>query len=591
LPLEPPIKVSPEYAALLKACQGEQTAKQIARQLLQDSRLGFKNEAAIYRMLQDLRDRRLISWEWVIPIPEQTKPEEPLTRMLARIEDEQLRQKSLSLLNELNEARKNVARASGDPQKLACSLADLDATFTRMTGAAPTRSAGHMYAARTLVYEDCRRDIEVTISPEMIHSLGPALTLLLDGARWVSYEFAARARQVFEKIYTDLTRKSGSPVVEAVAFYEKLRPLVFSGESAIHKTVLKDFYKRWSQILQVDSKERQVSLSSVELRPRVLSAFAAPRAGWPYARFHSPDLMIAAASPAAIRRGDYLFVLGELHPGGISISNGIFVDQHPVPQELFQALERDLPESRVLFIAPKHQPGANARTSLCLINPHDYFLDYSLDSAHFAPQSTLALGNIVFERHNAKLMARTRDGRVAFDAVEFLGFLLTTLSGADLKIAPPARHTPRICIDRLCVTRESWLFSPAEVSFVEEKDEAFRFLAARRWAQDRGMPRFVFVKTPAEVKPFFVDFDSPVLINVFTKMVRRVLSDNHTDPLISMPANPLITVSEMLPTPEQLWLTDAEGQFYTSELRMVAVDLLDKANRHGTDAASDSLTS
>ena len=31
-------------------------------------------------------------------------------------------------------------------------------------------------------------------------------------------------------------------------------------------------------------------------------------------------------------------------------------------------------------------------------------------------------------------------------------------------------------------------------------------------------------------------------------------------------------VSEMLPTPDQLWLQNAQGERYTSELRIVAVD-------------------
>jgi hypothetical protein len=34
----------------------------------------------------------------------------------------------------------------------------------------------------------------------------------------------------------------------------------------------------------------------------------------------------------------------------------------------------------------------------------------------------------------------------------------------------------------------------------------------------------------------------------------------------------MVTVAEMLPTPDQVWLTDARGVRYTSELRMVAVD-------------------
>ena len=33
-----------------------------------------------------------------------------------------------------------------------------------------------------------------------------------------------------------------------------------------------------------------------------------------------------------------------------------------------------------------------------------------------------------------------------------------------------------------------------------------------------------------------------------------------------------LPVVEMLPAPDQAWLTDARGQRYTAELRMVAVD-------------------
>jgi hypothetical protein len=315
------------------------------------------------------------------------------------------------------------------------------------------------------------------------------------------------------------------------------------------------------------------------LKPQVLAAFAAPRAGWPNARFHSPDVMIAASGQDAIRRGDYKFVLGELHPGEITISNWIFVGQHPSPEELFQALEIDLPEARVLPIAARHQPGANARTSLVLHTSRDYFLDYSLDSAYTAPTRTLSLGNIVFEKSGARLIARTRDSRYVFDAIEFMGSALTSIGGADLKVVPPARHTPRITIDRFVVAREAWRFSPSEITFANEQDEAYRFINARRWARQHGLPRFVFVKTPAEVKPFFVDFDSPVLINIFAKMVHRTIAGNNPDPLVTLPPNPKITVSEMLPTPDKCWLPDADGQRYTSELRMVVVDLIDRLSR------------
>ena len=34
-----------------------------------------------------------------------------------------------------------------------------------------------------------------------------------------------------------------------------------------------------------------------------------------------------------------------------------------------------------------------------------------------------------------------------------------------------------------------------------------------------------------------------------------------------------MTISEMLPTSDQLWLIDSQGERYTAELRMIARDL------------------
>ncbi len=80
------------------------------------------------------------------------------------------------------------------------------------------------------------------------------------------------------------------------------------------------------------------------------------------------------------------------------------------------------------------------------------------------------------------------------------------------------------------------------------------------------MPRFVFVKVASEQKPCFIDFDSPIYVDIFAKLIRRDMARDAQD--VS------ITVSEMLPEPDQTWLPDAEGNQYTSELRFVAVDLL-----------------
>src|SRR5205085_1931106 len=90
---------------------------------------------------------------------------------------------------------------------------------------------------------------------------------------------------------------------------------------------------------------------------------------------------------------------------------------------------------------------------------------------------------------------------------------------------------------------------------------------ARRWMRTHNMPRWVFVRTTTEKKPFYVDFDSPTTLDAFARAVRRTAESPYADAHIK--------VTEMLPDPQQIWLLDREGQHYTSELRIVAVDRQD----------------
>jgi hypothetical protein len=126
-------------------------------------------------------------------------------------------------------------------------------------------------------------------------------------------------------------------------------------------------------------------------------------------------------------------------------------------------------------------------------------------------------------------------------------------------------HTPRVTIDRLVLCRESWRFSPAGLDFAAEKDEAARFVRARAWAAGLGIPRHVFVKSSAEVKPVYVDFASPVYVSALAKMIRQASAGERLP-------DKTITISEMLPAHDNLWLADHEGNKYTSELRFTWVD-------------------
>jgi hypothetical protein len=561
-PFNGPLTIPEEFAAVLAAIDGVRPAAEIAAEIVRDSAIDLETEEEVFAVLSDLCDEGLILWEFETPVA--AHAEQHLLDLLDRIGDDQQRRRALDLVYELQATRNAVAAAAGNPELLDQNMATLEETFERLTGETCTRSHGEMYAARTLIYEDCERALDVEIGPEVLETLGPPLSLLLDSARWFTFDLARRYREVFTNSYAELVKQTGAAAVEAVAFWHTIQPHLLSRELHLVKATTAALQERWASVLSLPDNECRVSYTTEELQPRVQQQFAAPVAGWRLGRYQCPDVMIAAESAAAIRRGDYQFVAGELHLGGNTLASTTFTAHHPKPSDLFEAYENDLPEPCIIPIPPRNWPALTARTALCLVSPKDYRMAISYDACSSSSGSVLPISAFVIEESDGQLVARTRDGSINFEIVEFFGSVLSLLCASHFKILAPRKHTPRVTIDRLIVHREAWSFSAAELEFAHRKEEADRFAGLQRWARDHGIPRFVFVKAPLEPKPFYVDLESPILINFFTRTVRQALSKGLDDQLI--------TVSEMVPTPDQLWVTDALGQRYTAELRMVGIE-------------------
>lgn len=566
LPSKPPLGIGEAQAVVLQACDGERPAKVIAAELTRSHAFLIKNETDVYKLLSDLSDKGLILW--TLEVPFATRPEQSLRRALERIKDRSLREPALAKLRQIEQARDAVADAAGDAERLDRTIGELETTFTQLTGTSSTRAAGAAYAARTLIYEDCRRDIEVAIGPELIETLGPPLSLLLLSARWFTFEAAAQYRAAFLVLYRELAQQSGTTSVDMATFWRQVQLRMLGDNVRQASLVMRAFQERWGQVLALPAGQRQVSYSSAALQPMVRAAFSAPRPGWQSARYHSPDVMIAAESIPAIQRGEYQLVMGELHVASNTLRGSFFIDQHPQPDELFAALEQDLPEPRVIPATPRNWLEITSRTRPDFVTAKDFRLAFSNDACGLPAQRTLPIASLIVTETDAGLVACSRDGQLQFDIIEFFADILSLEVVDGFKILSPQPHSPRITIDRLVVCRETWRFPPTTLAFAQEKAEAERFLAVRRWARAHDLPRWVFVKAPTERKPFFVDFDSPPLVNVLAKTIRRSLDDSeHQAPLI---------VSEMLPAFDQSWLIDADDQRYTSELRIVAVDQADE---------------
>lgn len=564
------LQLGPVSKALVAACDGSRPAGALIREL--GAGLPPDKVEILWKLLEDLKANGLLRWGFQIPLS--PTPERTLRELLLEIEEEPLRERALGLLDEVVGARDAVIRAVGNAKELERALNELEATFTRVTSRAATRGDGQIYAGRTLVYEDCRRDLELELGQPFLARLARPLSLVLASARWYSHFLATQHRAMMMQAYAELSLQHG-PTVDFLAFSRVALPRLLNVQT--NAEVERELQSRWERVLAIPEGQRRVEFRSEDLLPRAEKEFAAPHAGWQKARCHSPDMLISASSVEAIRQGDYQVVLGELHLAINTLDRWVFFVQHPDPESLRAAIESDLPEPSLIPLFAKVWNAAEASSNLGLSAPavpsrmdvalrssKDYYLDFSLDPHGFPASQVLPIGDLVVEPGENGLVVRPRDRRVEFDIIDFYQLVMLMQVLATFRIVPGGNYTPRVTIDHVVIARESWSFPASAMEFVQADTAGERFAAARRWAAQRGIPRFVFIKTPSEAKPFYLDFESPVLIEIFAKAVRAAAT-----------ANPeaKISVSEMLPDHDQVWLPDAQGNRYTAELRMVAIDL------------------
>lgn len=549
--------VLPEVAEALRRCDGTLPGSDVATALCAEGWVETRDEAL--DVLAGLQKKRWISWSPELPaVPH---PEEQLRRRLEAIGPAQLREPGLARLDALLDARDQVGAAGEDPRRLVAALDDLDTVFGTLTRTAPTRNEGRTYGGRTLVYHDARRALDVEFGSELLRALAP-LELVLDSARWLTYRADAMIRAQIRTIYDRLAARD-APVTLAALWFECMSVIHGTARRGIGELV-QELQSGWHEILSPSPRASRLHYRADALRRDVRKRFRAPHPGWLGARHLSPDIMLAADGPEAISGGDFEAVLGELHLSIVAFRHHCMVDRHPDPARLFACLDEDCPRPRLLPMLPKdNPPRLTVRTHPGLIRDGDLLVGLYHQTADPHRPGVLHGADLLVEAAGDSLVALTGSGE-RFDVMEPFSEMLMDAVIDAFAMFGEAEHAPRVTFDRLVVGRETWRFPARELLFSLEKDEARRFAGARAWRRRHALPQRIFVKSPYEQKPFFVDFDSPAYVTLLAKAVRRTREADGDERLV---------VTEMLPDVEQLWLTDADRRRYTAELRLAAVDL------------------
>ncbi len=547
------VMLSPEHVGVLGSCDGTTRTHDIAIRANLDL-------PVVLEILQDLERRHWISGKLELPVS--PWPERDLRRFLEGVGDEKARHQALEWLDALEAARDRL-RDSTSSGTLAAALTSMDELFERITGAASTRNEGRTGGARTLVYLDSSRDIDIVLGDDLVAATRP-LRLLSRAARWYCSRLGEEARDTLRDVHRRAVAKHGRPVDLPTIWSASLRALYRSVEASM-RLIDQEFAKKWAAIIPVPAEVREVCYHYDDLLPLVDEAFAAPGPGWADARYFSPDVMVSATDLNALHNGDFTLVLGEVHMAINTMRSNCFVTQHPDKADLLSCVDEDFPEPRLLIVLPKENPPRLAvRNHPGLVRDRDLLVEFSHHTVAADRPGLVLSRDVEVVETDGTVMARLPGGKM-FDFLDVFAEMLMTMVIDRFQLFADRPHMPRVKIDNVVVSRERWRFNSSDLDFAAEKDEAARFVRTRQWAAARGLPRYVFAKSSAEVKPVYVDFTSPVYVNILAKIIRR------TNAAEQLP-DKTITVVEMLPAHDNLWLTDHEGNRYTSELRFTWVD-------------------
>ena len=575
-PHRQPVTLTDAELGVLLACDGRRTISDV---LDTAGGPGASAASAVLARLAELGALRLD-----LEGPADAWPERLLRDKLELIADPDARAAALAPVDQLIRARDAVAATDGDPAGLARALAGLAETFEQVTGAASTRKGGESYAGRTLVYQDAVRDVRVELGEAVTRALAAPLGLVLDSARWLVNDITARYRDYFGELVDRESARAGGAPVPLQRLLTRAAPYLSAGMSGrgvgeLAEASVAELQRRWQQVLGPPSSPSRHQVSADAIAARAAECFPAHPVAWSGARQHSPDIMIAAASPGDVERGNFLLVLGELHITLNTLSGRLWAEQHPDPARLIAAEGADRGPQRIVAIPAKDHPNVTSRTNppSAILGPGQLYWSSAITDSLDPDESSVVMpaAAMTVVRRGEDLVVQVMPSGTELDFFEVIADTMTDVVSDAFQPAAPAAHRPRITIDRFVLSREQWVFQVADSAWAFAKDEQERYDLARRWRHDHDLPERVFYRVPVELKPTAADFRSIVLVNLFAKHIRQTHAAGHTQ----------YTVTEMLPDLGQLWLTDRHGQHYSSELRFVAYDnMTGNAQRNRGDA-------
>jgi len=417
-----------------------------------------------------------------------------------------------------------------------------------------------LYAAVNPIAEECFRDCKFEISEalldEVVVDAEPWVDFWRDNYAFVASRVATGLRMVLEK-----AGKATIPLPAFLRACETARlPLTGPGLIGLAVIAFQEVKGAFRERLKPYAHLNEYELTAADCH--------VVRDNFTYQKFDeftfpSGDLQLAAKSYDAILRGEYRWILSELHPAAATLHHCMYwsCPDHAALSHALQLSTCNKPFFHFGFFAADFTAHTTVRIFDALPqqavfaspqrgNPRWRSVPPARADVFIDDQGDVAL------RANGEYL-----GSFARNWIIPLGF-----HPFQFGLGP---HTPRLRCGRVIVQRRTWTVSVEEMgagNFSGLSRDLILGVERLRVAKD--LPRFVYIRPTEQAlrrsgaegrdkdtKPVFIDFESYLFLEIFHRWLTK---------------SGELEITEMLPAPDDLWWREADGR-RTFELRTLMV--------------------
>jgi hypothetical protein len=473
------------------------------------------------------------------------------------------RDKWLPILQALTELPLKFAATTGLQDRQ--SILARAQTLLQSIGTGSKQSDRFLYAATNPIGEECFRECHFEINERLIDEVAiqaePWIDLWRDSYAFIASRVAAGLRGIMEKAGA----KSGVMPLPAFMQACEAAKLSLTGPGLVALSVM-----AFQEVKAAVRKRLQPHLDLSEYELTVDDCHVV-RDNFDYPKFDdytypSADLQLAANSTDAIARGNYQWILAELHPP-VALLHHCMYWSCPDKQTLGRALASTTfgrPNFHFGFFAADF----TAHTAVRLFDAMPELSNF------VAPQranpkwekTSPAKAEVYIDQRSGDVAVRKIDNRQYLGSFARAWVIPLGFHPFQFAMAP---HTPRLRCGKVVVQRQSWTVKADELVPGNYTGVSTQLVfAVEKLRAARNLPRFIYIRPTEQAlrrsgaegrdkdtKPVFVDLESYLFLEIFHRWLIKAGE---------------IEVTEMLPDPEHLLWKESDGH-HSFELRTLIV--------------------